>query len=83
MEINRGQIHAFAVVLIIEVSGEPLCATRYDTAHGRPHRDILGIEMGLISKDWLVDLTNKDALNYAITDLKRNYETYIQFFLSR
>ena len=39
--------------------------------------------MGLISKDWLVDLMNKDALNYAITDLKRNYETYIQFFLSR
>ena len=83
MEFDSGQICSFAVVLIVEIDSEPHCATRYDNAHGQPHRDILGIKQGLIRKDWLVDLTNKDALNYAIDNLRVNHETYIQFFLSR
>lgn len=42
----RGDMSDFAVVLLAHISGEWTNITRYDTAHGTPHRDILGANQG-------------------------------------
>jgi hypothetical protein len=79
---RKGQLVTFAVVLVAEIKGIPVCVSRYDTAHGQAHQDILGLKEGLIRKDWLMDLTNKEALDYAIEDFRSHYEKYIQVFLA-
>ena len=42
-----GKWIGFAVVLVFE--GQ--CVTRYDTAHERPHRDMLGKEKGWMGRE--------------------------------
>ena len=71
----------FAVVLVAKVDGEFVCVTRYDTAHGQAHRDVLGRKSGLMEKEWLVDLTFNEAFDYAIAKVKESYGNYIQEFL--
>lgn len=81
--VKRGsKVSAFASVLVIEKGGMKLCITRYDTAHGIAHRDIMGLKSGLLRKDWLFHLTKEEAFSYSIEDLQHNYETYIKFFLA-
>ena len=82
VETTHGQVNAFAVVLVADIGGIPVCVSRYDTAHGQPHQDVLGRRQGLIRKDWLMDLTLKQALDYAIYDLRNNYEKCLEAFLS-
>jgi hypothetical protein len=82
VETMHGRVHAFAVVLVADVEGIPVCVSRYDTSHGQPHQDVLGRRQGLIRKDWLIALTMKQALNYAIYDLRNNHEKYLEAFLS-
>ena len=53
---------------------------RYDTAHHLPHRDVLGRRKGLLRKDWLAAMSLKEALQFAITDLKMNYARYDEIF---
>ena len=38
-----GRVKRFRVVLLAEKEGRLRCLTRYDTAHGYPHQDILGV----------------------------------------
>ena len=82
VETRRGQVVEFAVVLVADMEGIPVCVSRYDTAHGQAHQDVLGRRSGLIRKDWLMGLTHKQALNYAINDISINYEKHIKAFLS-
>ena len=64
-------------------TGNPdMNVARYDTAHNVPHRDVLGRRKGLLRKDWLAGMSLKEALQFAITDLKMNYERYDQIFES-
>jgi len=51
---------------------------RYDTAHGRPHRDLVTPSGRLLRKDWLEDMSFNDALTQAIDDFKKNHEAYTQ-----
>jgi len=76
------RVFAFAVVLVAVVDGEEVCVTRYDTSHGQAHRDVIGIQSGLLEKHWLLDLTTKEAFEYAIKDIKENHGDYIQFYLN-
>jgi len=80
MNRNRSYICSFVVALISLVNDREECITRYDTAHGQSHRDVLGKKAGLIEKNWLLTLNDKEVFEYAIKDLKENYESYIQFF---
>jgi hypothetical protein len=79
IELLAGQITRFVVRLM--KAGDPdVNIARYDTAHHLPHRDVLGKDKGLLRKDWLHDMSLKDALQFAINDLKLNYERYNQIF---
>lgn len=82
LETRDGQICSFAVVLVAFIDGVETCITRYDTAHGQAHRDVLGKRSGLIEKDWLLNLTTKEAFEYALVDLKENHERYIESYVS-
>ena len=73
----EGEILAFVVRLVRVVSDEHLDVARYDTAHGRPHRDLVSIRGRLRKKSWLKNADFKESLTYAIEDFKNNYESYI------
>lgn len=75
---EHGKIVEFAIVLIRE--GE--CITRYDSAHERPHRDVLGKKSALIRKEFCENLSKEEAFEYAIFDLKQNREHYIAYYES-
>ena len=68
------------VVRLMRLGDPDVNLARYDTAHGLPHRDVLGRRRGLLRKDWLPTMTLKEALEYAIYDLKTNYEHYRQIY---
>jgi hypothetical protein len=80
---RSGRVFSFSVVLVVEMEGKEVCITRYDTAHGVPHRDVLGQQAGLIEKEWLFHLTMNEALNYAICDIRDNHEAYTHHFIRR
>ena len=49
-----------------------------DTAHGRPHRDLLDQHGLTIDKEWMPERTDlNDALNYAYRDLRQNWQRYL------
>jgi hypothetical protein len=54
-------------------------ARRYDSAHGRPHVDIIDIRGRQRDKRWL-DLSNNDALTLALSEIESNWEQYIAEF---
>ena len=61
-------------------------AVRYDTAHGRPHRDTLDWHGRQIrgSKARLPDsMDANDVLTFAINDLRTNWSDYLTAFLRR
>jgi len=74
----EGEILAFVVRLVHIVGREHRDVTRYDTAHGRPHRDLISRRGRLRRKDWLKHYDFNRALTYAIEDFKKNHERYIQ-----
>ena len=76
----RGQVISFSVVLLAEASTGQRDIASYDTAHGIPHRDPLGLRSGLVRKDWFPTIPNDEVLSAAITDFKANHENYHRFF---
>lgn len=78
----RGRMTSFAVLLLALHDGKWQCVTRYDTAHGFAHRDVLGLKEGLRGKLLLPNLSYAEAFRYAILDLKQNAEIYHADFLA-
>ena len=79
---ESGAIASFAVVLFADIQDEWVNISRYDTAHGYPHRDVLGKREGLRGKLRMTKLTKKRAFRYAIRDLTENAENYLEDFLA-
>ena len=79
---GSGGISSFRVVLLAEIDGEIHCVARYDTAHGVPHQDILGLKGGLLAKHWFFEYELKAIFEYAVDDLQNNAKQYISFFRS-
>lgn len=73
-----GEILAFVVRLVHVSNNEHRDVARYDTAHGRPHCDLLSRRGRLRRKRWLRHLDFNEALTYAIDDFKANHEAYIR-----
>jgi predicted glycosyl hydrolase (DUF1957 family) len=73
---KRGKITEFAVVLVYDEE----CISRYDTADGAPHKDVLGKKHGLIRKEWYENVSANKAFNNAIKDFKTNYRSQFNFF---
>lgn len=83
---ERDRVLAFTVQFEpwIEVAYRP--AVRIDSQHERPHRDILGWDGSTVRKDWDwegADLPLNDALDQAISDIKRNRIAYRAAFIRR
>jgi hypothetical protein len=81
IESFAGQITSF-VVRLMKAADPDVNIARYDTAHHVPHRDVLGRTKGLLRKDWLPGMSLKDALRFAINDLRVHYERYNQIYES-
>lgn len=87
INIDRGEVTRFVVQLEYNSGGDTWSPiVRYDSAHGRPHRDILDPSGETVKKEWLDELLSRavsmaEALNYGQDDLKRNWRGYRDRFL--
>jgi len=77
-QTEHGKLIAFSVALVYE--GE--CIARYDTAHGFAHRDVLGRKTALIEKRTCENLSNEEAFQHAIIDLKTNFHANHAFYVA-
>jgi hypothetical protein len=72
----KGRVVTFVVRLMrIDPSGDRVLS-RFDTAHGLPHHDLLTPKGNLARKVWLDELSFDDALGYAINHFKEHHENY-------
>ncbi len=81
METLQGQLLRFVVKYIAGINDELYEVLRYDSAHGKPHIDILDPEGNVRQKIWLSHLSNEGALDYAKKDIKDNYQSYRENFI--
>ena len=79
--IKRDRVKKFRVQLEVDDGTGWKEVIRYDTEHGRPHKDIYRRD-GTRQKEWL-DMSFEDALTFAETDLKTNWRRYRDIFLGR
>jgi hypothetical protein len=77
----RGRVTSFVVRLMLETDEGPVNITRYDGAHGVPHRDQMSRAGRLTSKTWMHGVDFEAALEYAIADLRENYRAYYEAWL--
>ncbi|HFC97707.1 MAG TPA: hypothetical protein ENJ40_04510 [Thermosulfurimonas dismutans] len=73
---HRGRVTAFAVKLLYQ----DIEIVRYDSGHGRPHKDILHPNPSKRRKVWY-NVDNDAALSMAIMELKAEYQLYIERYL--
>jgi len=78
---TKGRYNSFAVVLILLLEGKWVDVSRFDTAHGLPHRDILGKRKGLLQKVWYDDISPKIVFHLAIETFKKDHERIITDYL--
>jgi outer membrane usher protein FimD/PapC len=77
---QRGQVVHFVVEFEALIDGQHVPVVRYDTAHGRAHRDRLDWQGRVVRKTWL-DLNHAEALTWAQDDIMRNWQRYLTAFL--
>ena len=77
---EKGKIKYFRVQYEIRISDVWYAVVRYDTAHGFAHRDLFNIK-GKVVKTPLFNQNYNDALTFAESDLKSNFEYYKKRFL--
>lgn len=83
-DFDRGRVTEFTVQLECWIEGRWRPVVRYDSAHGRPHRDILDWDGRVAEKDWMpVTMDNKAAMKVAGRELKDNAAYYREAFLRR
>jgi len=76
----QGEIVSFCVMLLAEIDGRTHCVARYDSAHGTPHQDILGLKKGLLEKEWFFESGRAEVFQHAIRDFKSNAAEYLRFY---
>ena len=77
---SGGRVTGFRVVLLAEIGGETHCVTRFDTAHGFAHRDVLSFGGQLISKKIMSEQDFNLAFEAAYFDIVRNHEHYLHTY---
>lgn len=76
---DRNVVLEFLVQLEAMSDSEWRAVVRYDSAHGRPHRDILDRRGREVSKQWLPGSFN-DVLTLGIKDLRQDWRRYVNAF---
>lgn len=79
-ETFNGRVIMFVVRLNLMEGRTTRSVARYDTAHGCPHLDLVDVRGRLREKRWLLGMSLEDALQYAISEFKENYEHYLEDF---
>lgn len=74
------KIVEFRIQLEIFVDKEWYAVVRYDTAHGKPHRDILHPN-GEQTKDWFEGYSVEDVLTIGQKDIMDNWLAYRDRFI--
>lgn len=83
-DLERGVVGTFVAQLEVLVGDAWLPAVRYDSAHGRPHRDPIARDGRLVAKHWLPEgIDANAALTFAEADLAANADRYRDEFLRR
>jgi len=77
---EKGKIIFFRIQYETKINAVWYPVVRYDTAHGFAHRDMLNIK-GEVTKTPLFNQDYNDALTFAESDLKSNWEYYKKRFL--
>ena len=77
---ERGKIIFFRIQYETRIGDRWYPVVRYDTSHGFAHRDIMSLKEAVI-KTPLFNQDYKDALTFAESDLKSNWEYYKSRFL--
>ena len=82
-DMGNGTPMPFIVRLMAQVAGRKVCISRFDSAHPEmpPHRDVLGHHDGLRRKVFYEKLDYRDAVNYAVLDLKQYGQDYLKDYL--
>ncbi len=74
---ESGEIASFAVVLFADIQDEWVNISRYDTAHGYPHRDVLGKREGLRGKLRMTKKKEKHSAMRSVT-LQKTQKTTLK-----
>ena len=74
---TQGRYNSFSVVLMVLSAGGWVDVSRFDTAHGIPHRDILGHRKGLLQKVWFDEISPKEVFHLGIQTFKDDHERII------
>ena len=72
----QGEVVSFIVRLMACSDGGDRILSRFDTAHGIAHQDLLTADGNLREKLWLPDLSFNAALKHAIDHFKARHEDY-------
>jgi len=72
----QGEVVWFVVRLMTCAAGGDRILSRFDTAHGIPHQDVLTRSGNLREKRWLMEFNFNLALDYAINHFKTRHEEY-------
>lgn len=70
-----GHIVEFRIQYEALISGQWHCVVRYDSVHGRPHRDVLHPD-GMETKDWTPGYSNAEVLTIGQRDVRHNWPKY-------
>ena len=76
-----GRVTTFTVQYETTIEGRRIPVTRYDSAQGRPHQDLLDRRGNLIEKRWLDGRTLGQLLTEGAADLRTNWRRYRTRFL--
>jgi len=83
IQVERGEVIRYTAQQEADVGDQTLAMLRYDSAHGRPHRDLLDWCGAVIEKRWVPASTMSAALTEAIVDIRANWPTYRDDFERR
>ncbi len=81
-ETRGGRLVDFAVVLLALVEREWIDIGRFDSAHGLPQEDVLGLRAGLIEKIWYDEISGREVFQLAIQKFRQDHEEIRRHFLS-
>ena len=77
---EQGALIDFLVAVLAWDGDKWVCVTRYDSAHGFPHQDVLGSRRGLLYKQGFPGFSYDEVFDYALRDCQKNCEEHARFF---
>ena len=73
--LEKGRITAFTIQYEAEINERWCVIVRYDTAHGRPHKDLIHPD-GTATKEEFPYDTNAQVLTFGQDDIRKNWKKY-------